>query len=413
MTKSTPDAGRTPAGPRARAMDAFERRFVRPPAFVVRAPGRVNLIGEHTDYTGGLVLPFAIDRALFLAAAPRDDARVRAFACDLGDAGQACEFEFDELERVVRAGGFASYIAAVALALREQGGEVRGLDLALSSDIPLGSGLSSSAALGVASALAFDAAAGGGGAREALARCAHRAESHFVGTGCGILDPYAIALCEPAEALRIDCGSRETRSLPLPASELAFVITHSGVERKLAGEDAGRGYRERVEACARGFEALCRAHPGRRIASLRECAEEDLAAAASALDPVWVRRLRHVISENARVDRMCRLLEAEGAIDLPAMGAILRASHSSLRDDYEVSIAELDALCETADGLSGVYGSRMVGAGFGGCALHLVAAAACDEVARALRREVAARSGRELELFVVRADRGARVEALI
>ncbi len=409
MTPQPNDPHTAPGGAHHRVLDAFAGVFVREPSILVRAPGRVNLIGEHTDYTGGLVLPFAIDRALYFAAAPRDDGRVRGFGCDLGPVGESVDFEVETGKSLE---GFASYLAAVAQASREAGAKVGGMDIAVASDIPIGSGLSSSAALCVAAALAIDAIGKGAAPREEIARRAHRAESHFVGTGCGILDPFAIALCEAGAALRIDCATQQTRSVSLPTSELAFVISHSGVSRELAGEEAGRGYRTRVEECARALEAMRAAMPDDPPESFRSIGQGDVAVNAAKLDPVLARRLRHVVSENARVDQVYALLGAEGPVDLAALGEVIRASHASLRDDYEVSIPELDCLCETADALSGVLGSRMVGAGFGGCALHLVEASAADRIGDALRADIRERTGREPEVFSVRADEGAHVEVL-
>ncbi len=400
MTDPATPPTRTPTArdARSRVLDAFRGCFVREPDFVVRAPGRVNLIGEHTDYTGGLVLPFAIDRALHLAVAGRDDSRVRAFACDLGENGEEVEFAVGD-ESV--GGGFAAYLAGAIAASREAGEAPCGMDLAIASDIPIGSGLSSSAALCVATSLALDRLLGAEVCPQRAARRAHRAESHFVGTGCGILDPFAIALCRTGCALRIDCADESTRAVPLPTTELAFVISHSGVSRELAGPAAGQGYRDRVAQCARALEGLA-------VPSFRPLSPDALSGFAGQLDEVTFRRMRHVVSENARVDRVCRYLEAG---DLVAVGGEIRASHASLRDDYEVSIPQLDMLCETADATRGVYGSRLLGAGFGGCALHLVRPDAADRIGDALRERYRERFGRATEVFCVKPAEGAGVES--
>ncbi|MDP6981370.1 MAG: galactokinase [Myxococcota bacterium] len=392
----------------ALVLDAFRTRFVREPEFVVRAPGRVNLIGEHTDYTGGLVLPFAIDRALHLAVAPRGDDRVYAFACDLAAEGEEVEFAVGDAATT----GFGAYLSGAIAASLEQGEHPGGMDLVIASDIPVGSGLSSSAALCVAVAIAIDRLLGADFSALRCARRAHRAESHFVGTGCGILDPFAIALCGAGHALRIDCEDESTRSVPLPVAELSFVISHSGVSRELAGPAAGQGYRDRVAQCARGLEGIVASEPDAAPRSLRALSPDGLVRFAGQLDEVDFRRVRHVVGENARVDRVCRLLEAEPPIGLAAVGAEIRASHASLRDDYEVSIPQLDMLCEIADAQDGVYGSRLLGAGFGGCALHLVKPEAVDAVCDVLGARYRDRFGKDTEVFGVKAAAGAGIEAV-
>lgn len=404
MPRTQPD-DRSEIDPRTRVCDAFERRFVRAPDFLVRAPGRVNLIGEHTDYTGGRVLPFATDRALYLAVGVRDDSTVRAHAADLSPEQADREFHFEDEEF---GSDFAQYLKGAAAAVREAGGAPRGLDLAIASNLPIGSGLSSSAALCVASVLALDAASGIDRTALDVARRAHRAESHFVGTGCGILDPFAIALCGEGAALRIDCGSERTRRVPLPTSELACVISHSGVSRSLASEAAGAGYRTRVEETSEALAQLRRDAAFAQVAALGELIPDQLDAAAPLLAAPLFARVRHLVEENARVDRVCALLEATTGtpVDARAIGAQLKASHASLRDDYAVSIPQLDELCEYADALPGVHGSRMVGAGFGGCVLHLVDASRVEEVAEAMREHGRGRK----PVFIARADRGAAVE---
>jgi galactokinase len=364
------------------------------------APGRVNLIGEHTDYSGGLVLPCAIDRHLLAIASARSDRRVRVRASDLDTEAIL------DVDRFVRRGDFGDYVQGICAALLEAGLTLGGLDLSLTSRVPLGAGLSSSAALGLAVVGAFDAVYELGLSPLERAQLAHRAESHFVGVGCGILDQFAVALGRAGHALRIDCRSQAVRAIPFPAEDIALLVVHSGVTRALV-EGA---YRARVEACEAATEAARGAglgEPGLR--SLRDLRLTDLAALEAVVDPEVFRRARHVVHENARVDAFCEAL-TQG--DHARMGGLLAEGQASLRDDFEVSAPELDAACELASGVEGIIGSRLTGAGFGGCTLHLVerdqAAAAEAELGRAL----ASRFGAAPRSWVVEVADGAAVRRL-
>lgn len=407
---------------RSRCFDAFEAEFVRAPDVFVRAPGRVNLIGEHTDYTGGLVLPCAIDRELCVAAAKRSDRCVRVHAADLrrSDAdtpevahGPTTQFQLDDAGM---AGGFVDYVRGAVASLRECGVEVGGLDLAIASDLPIGAGLSSSAALCVALCRAMLEASKLDWSARDVAAAAHRAESHFVGVGCGILDPFAVALGRRGHALRIDCRSHDTELIPFPSSDVAILISDSGVSRRLAGgvgeQDAGAGYRKRVAQCAAALAAVTRVSREFRDAhSLRDVAFEWLPALEARMDPLLFRRLRHVVSENLRVDACVEALRCNGKADVEQFGRLLREGHASLRDDYEVSIPELDALCDDADRVTGVFGSRMTGAGFGGSALHVVAADAVESASEEIAARFHTRFGRTPTILVVNASDGASVES--
>jgi galactokinase len=375
--------------------DEFARRFGRPAELGARAPGRVNLIGEHTDYNEGWVLPCAIDRDTVVLAARREDGRLRVFS---RESDQGCDLD---PARLARRGDWVDYLQGVLFALAERGCDTRGLDLMVASQLPPGSGLSSSAALCVALVTAIDRAQRLGLDAASRAQLAHRAESGFVGVACGIMDPTACALGRRDHALLLDCRSGELVPVPLPAASLVWLVAHSGVARRLAHA----GYGDRVAECRRALEAAVAAGiapPGAR--ALRDLGPDDLAALERRLEPGLFRRARHVIRENARVLAFCEQLAA-GRIE--AAGALLRESMRSLRDDFEVSIPELDALCEIADALPGVYGSRLVGAGFGGCTLHAVAPEAADEVATRLGRGFERRSGRRPPVLRVRAADGA------
>jgi galactokinase len=372
--------------------DAFRAHLGRGASHAVRAPGRVNLIGEHTDYNEGLVLPCAIDRDTVALAATRDDALVRVFSAEQG----AAEFRLD---RLTAQREWVDYVKAPAWALSARGIELPGLDLTIHSEVPPGAGLSSSAALGVAVAKVWLQAAGFELPARALAEAVHEGENRFVGVGCGILDPFASALGRRDHALRIDCRDRAVEPVALPP--LALLIAHSGVERTLSGV----GYAERVDECRTALESLRAAGVvAANATSLRAVGLEDLPAVAAALDPNGLRRVRHVLRENERVDTFRNAMVAR---DLAAAGEVLREGMRSLREDYEVSVPELDALCAFGDEAEGCYGSRLTGAGFGGCTLHLVDPGATDTVAEHISDGFARRFGRAPSLWQVRPAEGA------
>lgn len=383
-----------------RLRDEFERRFGRTPATAARAPGRVNWIGEHTDYSEGLVLPCAIDLDTWVVAAPRDDGRVHVFSLDLG-----AEEAFDAAG-VERRGRWVDYVAAPFRALAERGLAPGGAELGIASAVPRESGLSSSAALGVAVTRALSRTGGLGLDARAVAEVAHRGENAFVGVGCGIMDHFASALGRRDHVLRIDCRDRSVRPVPVGDDAVRLLVAPSGVTRALAHG----GYRERVAECEAALEAARRAGvapPG--ATALRDLRPEHLPRLEAALDPVLFRRTRHVVTENARVEATCRALETG---DLDAVGGLLQAGMRSLRDDYAVSTPELDALCALGDAHPGVYGSRLTGAGWGGCTLHLVRPDAAEDARRAIARGYEERTGRRTDILLVRPSDGASDHAL-
>jgi galactokinase len=394
---------------REQMIRAFVQTFHRPPGFGARAPGRVNLIGEHTDYNEGWVLPCAIDRDTWVLGAHRSDGRFRVAARDLDEVD-----EFDGLGPR-RRGGWIDYLQGVVWELRRRGVALRGSDLLIGSRVPRESGLSSSAALGVATAAALDAGHGLGWSALEWARVALAAEREFVGVACGIMDPFASALGRRDCALLIDCRSQDTRLVPASASDFVLLVADSGVRRSLAA--SGAGYAERVAECHAALDAArsagvvpCEAR------ALRDLHTSDLPALESALNPRLFRRARHVVSENERVSAVCTRLEAASRSEpgaLQAVGERLKDGQRSLRDDFEVSTPELDALCAIADRQPGVYGSRLTGAGFGGCTLHLVAGSASQRLERVLASEFERRFGRRPEIWEVHpADGASLVEGL-
>jgi galactokinase len=372
----------------------FRERFGREPELGARAPGRVNLIGEHTDYGEGLVLPCAIDRATAVLAARRSDARVRVVSEGFDGAA-----DFDA-RAPARRGDWVDYVQGPFAALGARGATLPGLDLAVASDVPRESGLSSSAALEVAVAWLLGEAAGLGLAPREVAAVAHRAENDFVGVACGIMDPYASALGRRGCALRIDCRSLEVEPIPIAGEAIALLLVHSGVRRQLA---AG-GYARRVAECGAALAQARAAGIAPAARALRDLLPAQLPELERALEAVPFRRARHVVTENARVDAFAAALRSG---DLAAAGALLRAGMESLRRDFEVSTPELDFLCETADARPGCHGSRLTGAGWGGCTLHLVAPAAAADVAAATAAAFERRFGRRPPHWLVTPADGA------
>jgi len=371
---------------------AFVTRFGAPPAFVVRAPGRVNLIGEHTDYNEGFVLPIAIDRATFVAARARADRVIRVHSAQF-DAGD--QFSIDQIERNP-AQPWSNYVRGVVKAMLSRDLPLRGADLLIDSQVPLGAGLSSSAALEVAVAYALQLLNDLDLLGEELALLAQGAEQSFVGMQCGIMDQFMAALGRAGHALLLDCRDLSYRPIPIPP-QARVVVCDSGVRHDLVGSE----YNERRAVCEQAVRLLRARLP--RISALRDVTPAHLEANADLLPPVVHRRARHVVSEIERTLAAAAALERG---DLPRFGALMDASHASLRDDYEVSIPELDALVEIARGLPGCYGSRLTGGGFGGSTVSLVAEGAVEGFMADLVAGYRRRLGREAQALVCTPSEG-------
>jgi galactokinase len=378
--------------PQAAVRRAFVERFGRQPEGVWAAPARVNLIGEHTDYNDGFVLPLAIDRRVTVAAARRGDDLLRLVSLEKGER----RLRLAEVgPGAVR--GWAAYAAGPLWALRQDGAEVGGLDLVLTSDVPIGSGLSSSAAVECATLLAARDLYGGPDDRARLAAIAQRGENDVVGVPCGIMDQMAALTCRAAHVLLLDCRSLEADQVPFAPADagLALLVVDTRVSHALADG----AYAERRAACEQAAGVL-------GVRALRDANRAGLDAARDRLGELRYRRARHVVGENARVLEVAALLRAGRP---EAVGGALLASHASLRDDYQVSAPELDAAVEAAV-TAGALGARMTGAGFGGCALALVPAEAAADTGKAVAAAFAERGFREPAVFDVRpADGAARV----
>ncbi|PYS81359.1 MAG: galactokinase [Acidobacteria bacterium] len=375
--------------------EAFRELFGGGEPRLFRAPGRVNLIGEHTDYNGGFVLPMAIERGTTVAAAPREDRRVRAHSVNLGS---TAEFDLDRPGRP-RRGVWFDYVEGVAQALVRRGARLRGADLVVESDVPAGAGLSSSAALEVSTGMALAAVSGASVERVELALAGQEAEHTYVGTMCGIMDQLTSACGREGHALLIDCRSLETTAIPLDTTETVVVVCDTRVKHELASS----AYNERRADCERGVELLRHVLPA--VTALRDVSVEDLQRYGGCLPEIIRRRCRHVVTENARTLRAAGALRA-GCME--EMGRLMWQSHESLRDDYEVSCAELDALVEIAAGVEGVAGARMTGGGFGGSTVNLVSRRALREFGSTITTEFTKLFGHAPVVYVSEAGGGAK-----
>ena len=374
-----------------RALHAFRSEIRTDPALFARAPGRVNLLGEHVDYNEGFVLPVAIDRDIVVAAGPRPDAILRVIAADRGE-----EEQFLPGERFPRASGWSSYVRGVARLLTETGVRIPGATLVIAGDVPESAGLASSAALEVSVAIALLALAQQRLPDMQLIELCHRAELEFAGVSCGIMDQFVSVCGEAGRGLFLDCRHLVYAQLPLPDS-VRLVAMDSGVRRELRNSD----YNERVRECREAAGLL-------GVRSLRDVSASDAAAAIAALPAPLAQRARHVVTEIERTRQAAAALEVG---DLARVGELMGESHASLRDDYEVSIEPLDALVEIANDVAGVIGSRLSGAGFGGCTLSLVHEDALDEFRRHVLPTYERRMGRAATMHILRPGPGAAILA--
>ncbi len=364
---------------------------------VLRAPGRVNLIGEHTDYNEGFVLPAAIDREVWVALRPTGDDRVEVTSVELGETRS---FAFDGLRpRAERdgPGGWIDYVAGTAWAMREAGLPLRGFRGVLDSTVPVGAGLSSSAALELAASWALHDPAAARPAPAVMARICQRAENAYVGVSCGIMDQFASAAGVADHALLLDCRSLEVRIAALPAGAV-LVICDTGSRHRLGAS----AYNERRSECEEGVRIIAEREPG--VRALRDVDEAMLEAQRSRLPERVAARCEHIVREDARVGRAVTALAAG---DLDEVGRLFAASHASLRDLYEVSSPALDAMVEIAAEVPGVFASRMTGAGFGGCTVNIVREDAVGALHAAVLARYPALTGLEPAVYATRAVAGA------
>ena len=369
---------------KTKTAQVFEKHFHAPPARFFRAPGRVNLIGEHTDYNDGFVLPCAINYDTVIAATLRPDSLVTIVAADYGE--QVSRFDLNAAIEKDAAASWSNYIRGVAWALQQRGHTLPGVDLAVAGNVPQGAGLSSSASLEVAVGTMFNLLGGLGLSGQTIAVVGQQAENDFVGMRCGIMDQYISALGQPDHALLIDCRSLEYRAVPIPANT-AIIIANSNVKRGLVDSEYNTRRRECETAAA---------HFG--VPALRDVAADAFALHQDELDETVAQRARHVITENARTENAAEVL-AQG--NLPDMGRLMAESHLSMRDDFQITVPAIDALVEIISGVVGQAGGvRMTGGGFGGCVVALAPQNLVPAVEAAIAAQYPKASGLQATVYV-------------
>lgn len=370
----------------------FRQRFGAEPR-LFRAPGRVNLIGEHTDYNDGLVLPAALDLATYVAIAPRPDRVIRIHSVDLD---RECDFDLDSIQQPAR--DWSDYVRGVAVELERSGYTLAGANISVMSSLPMGAGLSASAALEVAFGFAMLRATGEEVDRLELAKICQRAENEFVGMRCGIMDQFISCCGVEGSALLLDCRTLEARAIPI-APRVRIVVCNTMVHHQLATS----AFNERRRECEEAVTLLSDAMRG--VLALRDVSVESLAQHASLLPETILRRARHVVTENARVIEAVTACET---CNFAEIGRLMNASHESLRLDYEVSCPELDLMVDLAREAPGVFGARMTGGGFGGCTVSLVDATAAEDFAEIVGPAYEKATGLEPMIFSCFSGGGAK-----
>lgn len=371
------------------------------PEFVVRAPGRVNLIGEHTDYNDGFVFPAAIERDVMIALSRRSDRQVRAYALNFH---RSSTFSLESiLPSTEDRERWSNYLRAMAWVFQEVGlgsSSLAGMNCVILGDVPLGAGLSSSAAMLVASGLAFATASELTVDPVRMAQLARQAENQFIGARVGIMDQFISALGVRNHALFIDTRDLTYEAVPLPASGVSILIANT--KQKRPEGNLTTWYNDRVDQCAQAVSVFQKHLP--QVRALRDVSVEAFYRYEAELPEVARKRARHVVTEDARVIESITALKAG---DIAHFGQLMNRSHDSLRDDYEVSCRELDAMVEAARSIEGVYGSRMTGAGFGGCTVSLVADEAIETFKRDVKAQYKAATGLDADFYSTTAAQGA------
>lgn len=368
---------------------SFESYFNAKPEFIVRAPGRVNLIGEHTDYNDGFVLPMGIDRAVWLALRPREDGKVRLISLDL-ESDSAFE-----LNSLTRGEGWAEYPKGVAHQLMEEGYQLKGFDGVMTGDVPSGAGLSSSAAVELAVARAFSVTSGFAWDPIKMAKLAQKAENQWVGVNCGIMDQMASSACKEGQALFLDCRSLEIQYAPLPKG-VSIVILDTSTRRGLV-DSAYNERRSQCEEAARFFG----------VKALRDISVEEFnTRSKSGLSELAAKRAKHIVTENERVLEAMQVMKNG---NVKRLGELFNASHDSLRDDFEVTNDALNIMVDCARDQDNCHGARMTGAGFGGCAVALVKEENAEEFVKSVSAAYKQKSGLEAAVYVCKASEGASI----
>lgn len=379
-----------------RITSIFRKHFQGKPV-VVASPGRINLIGEHTDYNDGFVLPAAIDRRIYLAIGFNETINhCRLYAAD---PGEAAGVDFEDI-RPLAEPGWSNYVLGVAAELRKAGFDLQGFDVAFTGDIPIGGGLSSSAALENATAVGLNKLFSLGCRREELLHISQRAEHHYAGVRCGIMDQFASMMGRTGQAILLDCRSLDYEYVPLELGDCTLVLCDTNVSHSLAASE----YNTRRRECEEALAALEADFP--EATALRDIPSAGLEAGKQRLSPLLYRRARHVISENDRVHEAVQALQGG---DLPALGELLYQSHDSLQHDYQVSCPELDFLVDQTRHKDYVLGARMMGGGFGGCTLNLVRKRHADSFVSEMKEAYQQEMDREMTAYQVGIGDGAKV----
>jgi galactokinase len=359
---------------------------------VVRSPGRVNLIGEHTDYNEGFVLPASVDKAMIFVVSPRTDGLCYFYATDLRD-----EFSvsISAIQRTPK--GWPNYLLGVIEEIKKLGFEVPGCDVVFGGDIPIGAGMSSSAAVECGFAFALNRLFDFGISRMDIVKLGQRSENNFVGLNCGIMDQFVNIFGEDKKVLKIDCRSLDYEYFPFERNDLAIVLCETEAKRSLASSE----YNIRRQQCEMGVKVLQNHRP--EIRSLRDVSPEFLNEHRVEMDPVAFQRCAYVVAENGRVLKACEDLHRN---DFRAFGEQMYRSHSGLRDGYQVSSLDLDFLVESASSIDGVLGARMMGAGFGGCTINLVEQSSVDTFVEEMKNRYRQRTGKVSNVYVTHIQSG-------
>ena len=362
---------------------------------LVRSPGRLNLIGEHTDYNMGFVLPAAINMAIYFAIAPRTDTICKLFAADLND-----EFEFtlDKLTKSEK--GWPNYLLGVVDQLIKAGYNLTGFNCVFGGDIPIGAGLSSSAAIEAGLTFALNHIFNLGIDKLSLVKLAQKAENKFVGVNCGIMDQFINIFGEDRHALRIDCRSLEYELVPFDYDHVSVIFFNTNVSHSLASSE----YNLRREECTKGVEIIQKEISS--VQSLRDVQPEMLESFKTKLEPLTYRRCKYVVGENERLLKACDALKIH---DLETFGSLLYQTHEGLSSDYEVSCPELDFLVDETKNIPTVYGARMMGGGFGGCTINIVENEAVEEVSSLLTKKYKEKFSREATVYVTKISAGTSI----
>ena len=388
--------------PKELVTQTFQEKFGYPPAFIARAPGRVNLLGEHVDYNDGFVLPAAIDRATYVAFSGSENDVTTLVAADFGESVQFSQANIATKTQIdgTPMPEWANYPAGMMWAFSQAGLQAPAMRAVFSSNVPRGSGLSSSASVEMAFGVAWKQLAGWNQAPMEMALLGQRAEVNYVGVNCGVMDQFASACGQPDSLLYLDCRSLQWQSVPL-SPDVSIIVADTTIRRKLTSGE----YNKRHDACEAAVSLLKEDLPG--ITALRDVSSQEFNRLANKLPPEVEKRARHVVEEIERSRQAVPLLESGNFV---RFGQLMNECHASLRDLYEVSCPELDVMARVAQSLPGCYGARLTGAGFGGCTVNLVAREQAETFASALSTGYEADCGLHPEIYICRASAGAGIE---